>query len=173
MHLRMMIKKKFINPGAYSIFINQMLKEDIPIMEINDIFDFKGNYAKFILDDGRLPRYKQVVKTDISLRNYFHTHDNYSRHLKKQVEVFEPSQVIEWLNEHDDLDYLTMSMGYTISSFNRAVTEQLVEETIPFLRLSELTKVIDLWEDTSLGDFNLSTHVWYSGLVKEVNSDGS
>lgn len=173
MLLRTMIKKKFINPGAYSIFINQMLRDGVAIMEVNEIFDFKGNYAKFILEDGRLPRYKQVVKTDISLRNYFHTHDNYSRHLNKIVEVFEPSQIIEWLDEHEDIDYFTMSLGYTVSSFNRAITEQLVEETIPFLRLSELTKIMDLWDDTSLGDFNLNDHVWYSGLVKDSNSDGS
>jgi hypothetical protein len=167
------IKKKFINPGAYSIFINQMLKDDIPIMEINDIFDFQGNYAKFILEDGRQPKYKQVVKSDISLRNYFHTHDNYYRHLKKQLAVYEPLEIIDWVEDHEDIDYFTYELGYTTSSFNRSVVETLREELIPFLKLYELTTIIDLWEDSELGDFSLSTQKWYSGLVKREEENGS
>lgn len=168
-----MIKKKFINPGAYSIFINQMLKDDIPIMEINDIFEFQGNYAKFIIEDGRQPRYKQVVKTDVSLRNYFHSNESYYRHLHKQIAVYEPVEIVEWIDEHEDIDYFTYELGYTTSSFNRAVVEPLREESIPFLKLYELTTIIDLWEDSELGDFDLSNTKWYSGLVKREEENGS
>lgn len=150
-----------------------MLKDNIPIMEINDIFDFQGNYAKFILDDGRQPRYKQVVKTDISLRNYFHTHDSYTRHLHKQISVYEPIEILEWVDEHEDIDYFAFELGYTISSFNRAVVDTLKEETIPFLRLNELTTIIDLWENSELGDFTLDNQMWYSGLVKKDEDNGS
>jgi len=167
------IKKKFINPGAYSIFINQMLKDEIPIMEINEIFDFQGNYAKFIIEDGRQPRYKQVVKSDIGLRNYFHTHENYYRHIHKQISVYEPVEIVEWVDGHEDLDYFAYELGYTTSSFNRTVVEALREETIAFLKLYELTTIIDLWEDSELGDFNLYTRKWYSGLIKREEENGS
>lgn len=164
-----MIYKKFINPGAYSIFINQMKRDGLKIGEINEIFDFSGDYARFILQDGRQPKYKQVVKSDISLKNYFHSNESYTRHLHKIVNVYEPVEILEWFDAQDDLDFLIFELGYTQTSFDRAVLEPLKEETISFLKLRELTEIIDLWEDSPLGDFDLLSREWYSGLVKRID----
>ena len=161
-----MIYKKFINPGAYSIFINQMKNEGMQPKEINHIFDFIGDYARLILQDGRQPRYKQVVKTDISLRSYFHSNPKYTRHLHKTVNVYEPENILEWFENHEDLEYFRYELGYSPTTFDRGVVEPLEEGTINFSKLSELTTLIDLWEDSELGDFSVSYRKWYSGLVK-------
>lgn len=139
--------------------------------EINHIFDFIGDYARLVLLDGRQPRYKQVVKTDISLRNYFHTHENYYRHLKKQISVYEPENILEWFENHEDLEYFRYELGYSPTTFDRGVVEPLEEGTINFSKLAELTVLIDLWEDSELGDFSVSYRNWYSGIVKREEEE--
>lgn len=144
-----------------------MKREGKQPKEINEIFDFAGDYAKLIIRDGRQPKYKQVVKTDISLRNYFHSNPNYTRHLHKWIEVYEPETILEWIDNHEDLEFFRYELGYSPSTFDRAVVEPLEEGTMSFGKIVELTQLVDLWEDTELGDFSISFKSWYSGIVKK------
>jgi len=160
------IYKKFINPGAYSIFINQMKREGKTPKQINEIFDFIGDYARLVLQDGRQPRYKQVLKTEVALRNYFNSDSKYTRHLNKTIDVYEPENILEWFENHEDLEYFRYELGYSPTTFDRGVVEPLEEGTINFAKVSELTILIDLWEDSELGDFSVGLRSWYSGIVK-------
>lgn len=166
-----MIYKKFINPGAYSIFIRQMKASGMQPKEINEIFDFKGDYARLILEDGRQPRYKQVLKTDVALRSYFHGNKDFTRHLYKTVQVYEPVHILEWIDNHEDIEYFRYELGYSPTTFDRGVVEPLEEETIAFGKVKELTELIDLWEDSELGDFSVTWRSWFSGVVKRTEEE--
>ena len=52
------------------------------------------------------------------------------------------------------------------SQFERQIVKPLLDKTIKFLAVNELTWIIDAWDNTSLGDFDISNKQFYSVIVK-------
>ena len=141
-----MIKKSFLNPGAYVIFIKAMKNDGLKWIDIGEIMGTSGAYPQSIVQGKANPKYGMVERADVGFKEYFHTH--------------------EWLEHHEDYDFLVNALGYTKSQFERQIVKPLLVKTIKFLAVSELTWVIDAWDNTSLGDFDISNRQFYSVVVK-------
>jgi len=161
-----MIKKSFLNPGAYVIFIKAMKNDGLKWTDIGEIMGTSGAYPQSVVQGKANPKYGMVERADVGFKEYFHTHEPYKRHLRKTVEVYEPADSIEWLEHHEDYDYLVHALGYTKSTFEKQIVKPLIDKTIKFLAVSELTWIIDAWDNTSLGDFDISNRQFYSVVVK-------
>lgn len=161
-----MIKRKFINPGAYIILIKAMKEEGLRWVDIGEIMGTSGAYPQSVVQGKANPKYNMVERADVGFKEYCHTHEPYKRHLRKIVEVYSTEDCVEWLEHHEDFDYLVHSLGYTKSTFENQIIKQLMEKTIKFLAVSELTWIIDAWDNTSLGDFDISNRQFYSVIVK-------
>ncbi len=167
-----MIKKKFINPGAYSIFINELQKEGKTQKEIAYLFDIEPpSYISAIKNGGANPSYDFVCKSDVAVKNFFHTNKDYSRHLSKVSEVYEVESLLEWIEFHEDLEYFSYSMGWTVAGFDRYVTEKLRDRSIKFLAVAELSWCVDEWDNNHIGDFNPGKRTFYSNIYKRSNED--
>ena len=167
-----MIKRSFLNPGAYVIFIKQLKKEELRWGDIGEIMGTNAAYPQSIVNGKANPKYSLVLKADIGFKEYFEKHDAYKRHLRKTVEVYEADDIVDWFNTHEDVDYLISELGYMPSSFQKYILDKLTDKTIKFLTVSELTWVMDKWDDTSLGDFDLSNKQFYS-IAKKGATNGS
>ncbi len=161
-----MIKKKFLNPGAYVIFIKQMKNDGLVWDEIGEIMGTNKAYPQSIVQGKSNPKYDLVERADVGFKEYFHTHEPYKRHLRKIAEVYETEDCVDWIETHEDINFLVKELGYSLSHFDKNITEKLKDKTIKFLAVSELTWVIDLWDNTSLGDFDLSQKQFYSAVMK-------
>ena len=164
--LQKMIKKKFLNPGAYIIFIKQLKDDGLMWNEIGEIMGTTSAYPQSVFRGQSNPKYNLVQKADVGFKEYFYTHEPYKRHLRKVVEVYETDDCVDWIETHEDITFLVNELGYSLSHFNNSITEKLKDKTIKFLAVSELTWVIDLWDNTSLGDFDLSQKQFYSAVMK-------
>ena len=106
-----MIKRKFINPGAYSIFANQLQNDGFKQDEVASIMDIEpASYLSAIKRGDANPSYNLVLKTDVALKTFFHTNEKYKRHLRKITEVFETDTLIDWIEFHEDLEYFCYMM---------------------------------------------------------------
>lgn len=162
-----MIKKKFINPsGAYIVIVKQMKKDGLTWHEVGDILGTSHAYPQSIIQGKANPKYAMVEKANVGITEYCHTHESYKRHLRKVVEVYEPDDCVEWLETHDDFEFLVHALGYVPSHFEKHITQKLRDRTIKFLAVSELTWIIDEWDNTDLGDFNLDKKQFYSAILK-------
>ncbi len=167
-----MIKKKFINPGAYSIFINQMQNDGLKQKEVAHIMDIDApSYLSAIKRGDANPSYALALKTDVALKSYFHTNETYKRHLRKVVEVYETESLVDWLEFHEDLEYFTYELGWSMPHFNKYITEKLRDKTIKFITVADLSWCVDEWEDNHIGDFNPSKKTFYSNLYKRSEDE--
>ena len=167
-----MIKKKFINPGAYSIFVNQLQKDGMRSKEIAEIMDIEpASYLSAIKRGDANPSYGLVLKTDVALKNFFHTNEKYKRHLRKITEVYETDALVEWIEFHEDLEYFCYMMGWTVSQFNKFITEKLRDKTIKFITVADLTWCVDEWDNNHIGDFNPGIKTFYSNLYKRSEDE--
>tara|TARA_B100000900_G_scaffold416226_1_gene450282 strand:+ start:4279 stop:4785 length:507 start_codon:yes stop_codon:yes gene_type:complete len=164
-----MIKKSFLNPGAYIIFIKALKNEETTWKDIGEIMGTSGAYPQSVVQGKANPKYSMVEKADVGFKAHFLTNDEFKRHLRKTVEVYPTEDCVDWLDHHPDFDLLIHELGYTKSTFNNQVMSKLMDKSIKFLAVSELTWIIDEWENTSLGDFNLSNKTFYSVIKKGVS----
>jgi len=171
MQLKTMIKKSFINPGAYSIFINQMSKDGMRHRQIAEIFCAAPSFPSQVISGRANPKYDLVEKANVSLTKYFHENESYKRHLRKTVEVYQPQDVLEWVAEHEDLQLFLYELGWTASNFDKNVLSQVREKTIKFRTLFDLTRCIDEWDNSELGDFSLFGMTFHSNLVKREEDE--
>jgi len=162
-----MNKKSFINPGAaYTVIIKQMKEDGLTWHDVGDIMGTSHAYPQSVIQGKSNPKYEMVERADVGFKEYCHTHEDYKRHLRKIVEVYEPQDCIEWLETHEDFDFLCNALGYVPSHFQKQIVDKLMDKTIKFLTVSELTWIMDKWDDTSLGDFDISNKQFYSAIVK-------
>ncbi len=167
-----MIKKKFVNPGAYCIFVNELQKDGYKQQEIAHLMDIEQvSYVSAIKRGDASPKYDLVCRTDVALKTFFHTNKKYSRHLSKVAEVYEAEALLEWIEFHEDLEYFSYSMGWSVPNFNTHVTEKLRDKSIKFLSVSELSWCVDEWENNHIGDFNPGKRIFYSSIYKRSNED--
>jgi hypothetical protein len=80
--------------------------------------------------------------------------------------VYETEDIIDWIETHEDINFLVKELGYSLSHFDKNITEKLRDKSIKFLAVNEFTWVIDTWDNTSLGDFDLSQKQFYSAVMK-------
>ena len=161
-----MIKKSFLNPGAYVIFIKALKNDGMRWVDIGEIMGTSGAYPQSVVQGKANPKYGMVERADVGFKEYFHTHEEYKRHLRKKVEVYESDDCVDWLETHEDFDFLVNALGYNRSHFTNQVIDKLRDKSIKFLAVNELSWIIDKWDDTSLGDFDISNKQFYSAIVK-------
>jgi len=167
-----LIKKKFINPGAYSIFINELQKDGYKNKDIAYLMDIDPpSYLSALKRGDANPSYAFVCKVDVALKTFFHTNKKYARHLRKVNEVYEVESLLEWLEFHEDLEYFTYSLGWSVSHFDKHITERLRDKSIKFITLSELSWCVDEWDDNHIGDFNPGKKTFYSILYKRSEEE--
>ncbi len=167
-----MIKKKFINPGAYSIFVNELQKDGLKQKDIAYLMDVEpASYLSAIKRGDANPSYSLVCKADVALKTFFHTNKKYSRHLRKVAEVYDCDELVEWIEFHEDLEYFCYSMGWSIPHFNKYVTEKLRDKSIKFITVSELSWCVDEWENNHIGDFNPGKRTFYSNIYKRSEDE--
>ena len=167
-----MQKKKFINPGAYSIFVNELQKDGYSHKDIAYIMDLDTqSYIAAIKLGSARPDYKLVEKTDIALKQFFHTTPKYKRHLSKTVLTYEPNDLVEWIEFHEDLEYFTYCLGWSISLWEKYVTAKLRDKSVKFTSLLELSWCVDEWEDHHIGDFNPGNRTFYSNIYKKEEDE--
>jgi transcriptional regulator with XRE-family HTH domain len=167
-----MIKKKFVNPGAYSIFVNQLQKDGLSQKEVAHIMDIDPpSYLSAIKRGDANPSYSLAERTDVALKTYFHLNEDYKRHLRKIAEVYEPESLVEWLEFHEDLEYFAYELGWSMPLFNKYITEKLRDKTIKFITVADLSWCVDEWEDNHIGDFNPSKKTFYSNLYKRSEDE--
>ena len=99
-----MIKKSFLNPGAYVIFIKSLKNDGLRWVDIGEIMGTSGAYPQSVVQGKANPKYGMVERADVGFKEYFHTHEDYKRHLRKKVEVYESDDCVDWLENHEDFE---------------------------------------------------------------------
>ena len=155
MLLKMMDKIKIINPGAYSIFIRQIVRDDgLSINEINRRIGWKDYYANTLLKDNKMPTFNKCLMAEKFFKEYFSRSNKFKRHLRKTIEVYEPIDVIDWFEQEcDDLDVWLQGMRQDKSNFLKTDLPALETGEILFKKLMLFTINIDRYEDSPVGDY--------------------
>ena len=164
-----MIKRSFLNPGAYVIFCKALKNDGLRWQDIGEIMRTSAAYPQSVVRGQANPKYNMVLETDIGFKEYFNEHEAYKRHLRKTLEVYETEDILDWFETHEDYSFLLHEFGYVHSTFEKFVLARLRDQNIKFLVVSELSWIIDEWESTSLGDFDLSNKQFY-GIRKGVKN---
>ena len=63
-----MIKKKFLNPGAYIIFIKQLKNDGLMWNEIGEIMGTTSAYPQSVYRGQSNPKYNLVEKADVCFK---------------------------------------------------------------------------------------------------------
>ena len=84
-----MAKRTIINPGAYSIFIRQMVRDDgLSIAEINRGIGWNDYYANTLLKDNKMPTFNNCLMAEAYFKEYFMRSNKFKRHLRKTIQVY-------------------------------------------------------------------------------------
>ncbi|GEM_PF-5887831 len=163
-----MDKRTIINPGAYSIFIRQMVRDDgLSINEINRGIGWNDYYANTLLKDNKMPTFNNCLKAEAYFKEYFMRSNKFKRHLRKTIQVYEPIDVIDWLeSECDDQDLWLAGMSQDKGNFLKSDMASLETGEILFKKLMLFTINIDRYEDSPIGDYiGLSMEEYERGEV--------
>jgi hypothetical protein len=150
-----MNKITLLNPGAYSIFIRQLNRDDgLTITHINDACGWTNNYANSLLKENTMPSFNKCVSANKYFTQYFMENTKWARHLRKTVEVYEPIDVIDWIeSEVDDLSLWLQGFEQDKSNFMKSDLPALETGDIKFKKLMLFTINIDRYEESFVGDY--------------------
>jgi len=165
MQQKTMIKKVLLNPGAYSIFIRQINRDDgISIAEINRRIGWSDGYANSLLMYNNMPSFNKCIQGDEFFRTYFEGNPKFKRHLSKTTEVYEPIDIIDWIEtELDDLSWWLNGFEQDKSNFMKSDLPSLETGDIKFSKVMLFTINIDRYIDSPIGDYVGVTMQEYQG----------